>query len=260
MLKIIISGINGRLGSVIHRVADDREDIQVVAGVDISDNGENTVPVFANFQELAVKGDVIIDASHPSALAGLLDYAVKNGVPAVLAATGYSEEQEAMVDEAARTIPILNMSIGVNLLAQLATACAKVLGNDFDIEIVEAHHNQKLDAPSGTAKMLAKAVEAGLDFTPEYVYERESKRQKRDHKEISMNGRANARSATIRRLACTPFAAARLSANTRLFSPVGMRLSPSAIPPVPKKFSPSVRSTQQNSLPIKTRAGMPCPI
>ncbi len=190
MLKIIISGINGRLGSVIHRVADDREDIQVVAGVDISDNGENTVPVFANFQELAVKGDVIIDASHPSALAGLLDYAVKNGVPAVLAATGYSEEQEAMVDEAARTIPIFrsaNMSIGVNLLAQLATACAKVLGNDFDIEIVEAHHNQKLDAPSGTAKMLAKAVEAGLDFTPEYVYERESKRQKRDHKEIGMH-------------------------------------------------------------------------
>lgn len=190
MLKIIISGINGRLGSVIHRVADDREDIQVVAGVDISDNGENTVPVFANFQELAVKGDVIIDASHPSALAGLLDYAVKNGIPAVLAATGYSEEQEAMVDEAARTIPIFrsaNMSIGVNLLAQLATACAKVLGNDFDIEIVEAHHNQKLDAPSGTAKMLAKAVEAGLDFTPEYVYERESKRQKRDHKEIGMH-------------------------------------------------------------------------
>lgn len=190
MLKIIISGINGRLGSVIHRVADDREDIQVVAGVDISDNGENTVPVFANFQELAVKGDVIIDASHPSALAGLLDYAVKNGVPAVLAATGYSEEQEAMVDEAARVIPIFrsaNMSIGVNLLAQLATACAKVLGNDFDIEIVEAHHNQKLDAPSGTAKMLAKAVEAGLDFTPEYVYERESKRQKRDHKEIGMH-------------------------------------------------------------------------
>lgn len=190
MLKIIISGINGRLGSVIHRVADDREDIQVVAGVDISDNGENTVPVFANFQELAVKGDVIIDASHPSALAGLLDYAVKNGVPAVLAATGYSEEQEAMVDEAARTIPIFrsaNMSIGVNLLAQLATACAKVLGNDFDIEIVEAHHNQKLDAPSGTAKMLAKAVEAGLNFTPEYVYERESKRQKRDHKEIGMH-------------------------------------------------------------------------
>ena len=190
MLKIIISGINGRLGSVIHRVADDREDIQVVAGVDISDNGENTVPVFANFQELAVKGDVIIDASHPSALAGLLDYAVKNGVPAVLAATGYSEEQETMVDEAARTIPIFrsaNMSIGVNLLAQLATACAKVLGNDFDIEIVEAHHNQKLDAPSGTAKMLAKAVEAGLDFTPEYVYERESKRQKRDHKEIGMH-------------------------------------------------------------------------
>ena len=190
MLKIIISGINGRLGSVIHRVADDREDIQVVAGVDISDNGENTVPVFANFQELAVKGDVIIDASHPSALAGLLDYAVKNGVPAVLAATGYSEEQEAMVDEAARAIPIFrsaNMSIGVNLLAQLATACAKVLGDDFDIEIVEAHHNQKLDAPSGTAKMLAKAVEAGLDFTPEYVYERESKRQKRDHKEIGMH-------------------------------------------------------------------------
>ena len=95
-----------------------------------------------------------------------------------------------VVDEAARTIPIFrsaNMSIGVNLLAQLATACAKVLGNDFDIEIVEAHHNQKLDAPSGTAKMLAKAVEAGLDFTPEYVYERESKRQKRDHKEIGMH-------------------------------------------------------------------------
>lgn len=190
MIKVILSGINGKLGAVINKVSNERDDIKIVAGVDINETGNEGVPVFTDFTELAVKGDVIIDFSHPSALAGLLDYAVKNGIPAVLATTGYTEEQEAMVKEAAERIPVFrsaNFSIGINLLAELAEMCAKVLGNDFDIEIIEAHHNQKLDAPSGTAKTLAAAVEKGLDYEPEYVYERESKRQKREHKEIGMH-------------------------------------------------------------------------
>lgn len=190
MLKIILSGINGKLGSVIYKVIKERNDVKVVAGVDINETGDEGVPVFTDFTELAVKGDVIIDFSHPSALAGILDYAVKNGMPAVLATTGYNDEQEAMVKEAAKRVPIFrsaNFSIGINLLAELAEKCAKILGNEFDIEIVEAHHNQKLDAPSGTAKTLASAIEKGLDFEPEYVYERESKRQKREHKEIGMH-------------------------------------------------------------------------
>lgn len=190
MLRIILSGINGRLGSVICRVANDREDVSIVAGVDINETGRESVPVFSDFNELAVSGDVIVDASHPSALPGLLNYAVKNKLPAVLATTGYGAEHEKMIEEAAKTIPIFatsNMSIGINLLSELAETAARVLGDDFDVEIVEAHHNQKLDAPSGTAKMLAKAVESGLSYTPEYVYERESRRQKRAHHEIGMH-------------------------------------------------------------------------
>ena len=190
MINIILSGIGGHMGAAVRKVAAERGDIQIVAGVDMNEPADMGVPVFADFTELAVKGDVIVDFSHPGVLAGLLDYAVKTGTPAVLATTGYSDEQEKMVDEAAGQVPIFrasNFSIGVNLLAQLATLCAKALGEQFDIEIVEAHHNQKLDAPSGTAKTLAKAVEEGLSFTPDYVYERESRRQKRDHREIGMH-------------------------------------------------------------------------
>ena len=190
MIKVILSGICGHMGAAICKVAQERDDFQIVAGVDINESTDKGFPVFADFTELAVKGDVIVDFSHPSVLAGLLDYAVKTGTPAVLATTGYSEEQKKMVDEAAKQVPIFratNFSIGVNLLAQLATICARVLGDQFDIEIVEAHHNQKLDAPSGTAKTLAKAVEAGLSYEPEYVYERESRREKRHSHEIGMH-------------------------------------------------------------------------
>ncbi|MBR1812095.1 MAG: 4-hydroxy-tetrahydrodipicolinate reductase [Clostridia bacterium] len=191
MLKVILSGIHGRMGNAIVNIAAERADLQIAAGVDLVDAPRaDGIPVFASFAELAVSGDVIIDFSNPSGLAAMLDYAVRTNTPVVLATTGYSPEQETMIAAAAQTVAVFrsaNMSIGVNVLSQLAETAARLLGNDFDVEIVEAHHNRKLDAPSGTAKSLAKAVERGLDFTPEYVYERESRRQQRDHKEIGMH-------------------------------------------------------------------------
>lgn len=190
MLKIIINGINGRLGSVIHRVANEHKEIEVVGGVDICETGNEGVPVFPNFEKLNIRPDVIIDASHPSALEGILKYSIENHVPTILATTGYSKEQEEMIQKASESVSIFhssNLSLGINLLSQLSETAARVLGNDFDIEIVEAHHNQKLDAPSGTAIMLAHAVESGLSYTPHYVYERESYRRKRDKKEIGIH-------------------------------------------------------------------------
>ncbi len=191
MIKIILSGISGRMGKAIAEIAAERDDLKIVAGVDVCDAPRaDGIPVFASFSELAVSGDVIIDFTNPTNLAPLLDYAVRSRTPAVLATTGYSAEQEKLIADAAESVAFFrsaNMSLGVNVLAILAETAAKLLGNDFDIEIVEAHHNKKLDAPSGTAKSLAAAVEKGLDFTPEYVYNREDRRQAREHKEIGMH-------------------------------------------------------------------------
>lgn len=191
MINIILSGISGRMGNKIAELAADREDVKIAAGVDICDAPRaDGIPVFASFEELAIRGDVIVDFSNPSALPSILAYMEKTGVPAVLASTGYTAEQEEAVKKTAEKAAVFrsaNMSIGVNVLSILAETAAKLLGEEFDIEIVEAHHNKKLDAPSGTAKSLAAAVEKGLSFTPEYVYERESRRQAREHKEIGMH-------------------------------------------------------------------------
>ena len=133
---------------------------------------------------------MVIDFSNPAVLDGLLEYCLTNGVPAVLATTGYNEEQLAKIRKAAESIPVFfsfNMSLGINLLVQLAKKATSILGGQFDIEIVEKHHNQKLDAPSGTALMLADAINATLDNQYHYVYDRHSKRAKREKTEIGMH-------------------------------------------------------------------------
>ncbi len=190
MTKIFLVGACGKMGRVIAECVSTRNDCAVVGGVDVVCEKYSDFPIYSSFSQVSEKPDVIIDFSHPSALKDTLDYAVTNKVPAVIATTGLDEQHIALVNEAAKKVPVFftyNMSLGVNLLAELAKMATKVLANDFDIEIVEAHHNQKIDAPSGTAIMLADAINETLDNEYEYEYDRHSKREKRPKKEIGMH-------------------------------------------------------------------------
>lgn len=188
--KILISGANGKMGRVVAATVAGREDCNVCAGVDLNTAQYADFPIYSNFSEVTEKPDVIIDFSNPAVLDALLDYCMVNGVACVFATTGYNEEQIAKIKKAANVIPVFfsfNMSLGINLLVQLAKKAVSILGGQFDVEIVEKHHNQKIDAPSGTAIMLADAINAELNNEYHYVYDRHSKRQKREPKEIGMH-------------------------------------------------------------------------
>lgn len=189
MVRILLCGALGKMGRMIAQIVSERTDCTIVAGVDISD-GAADFPIFSAPSMVDVEADVIVDFSHPSALSGVLEYAVKNNMPAVLSTTGYSPEQVNLIRKASERIPVFfsaNMSLGVNLLSELAKIAAKVLGNSYDIEIVEMHHNKKIDAPSGTALMLADEISSVLDEKPEYVYDRHEKREKRTKNEIGIH-------------------------------------------------------------------------
>lgn len=190
LTKILLVGACGHMGRVISDCVSKRDDCKVIAGVDPLFEQYADFPVYPSFNEVKENPDVIIDFSHPSALEGILEYSVNNNVPVVVATTGMDEKHIEMINKASDKVPVFftyNMSLGVNLLAELAKKAALVLSNDFDIEIVEAHHNQKLDAPSGTAIMLADAINETLDNEYSYEYDRHSKRAKRPKKEIGMH-------------------------------------------------------------------------
>ncbi|MBQ8975388.1 MAG: 4-hydroxy-tetrahydrodipicolinate reductase [Oscillospiraceae bacterium] len=190
MLKIIISGCNGHMGKVVARIAAQDPDIDVVAGFDINTEKTDSFPVFAAPMEFAGEADVVIDFSHPSALDGILDFCIRKNVYPVLCSTGYDQYQLEKINEAAKKIPVFksaNMSLGINVVAELLKRAASLLGSGYDVEIVEKHHNRKLDAPSGTALLLADAVSEALPYEPEYVYERQSRRQKRESNEIGIS-------------------------------------------------------------------------
>ena len=195
MTNILLSGCNGKMGRMVTDLAAKDENTAVIAGVDAFGTSAAGYPVYPSFEALAEAGgdkpDVIVDFSNASALEGLLAYAVREGVPCVLCTTGYSEAQLAAIKEASAKIPVLrsgNMSIGINLLDDLLKeAAAKLTAAGFDVEIVEKHHNQKLDAPSGTAIMLADAINESLGGEYHYVYDRHSKRAKREKTEIGMH-------------------------------------------------------------------------
>lgn len=187
--KILFSGISGRMGKATRTAADASEQYKIVAGIDVAPSVD-TVPVFASPDDVNVEFDAIIDFSHHSATAGLLNFAIKRNVPIVVCTTGHTEEETALIKAAAEKIPVFfsrNMSVGINLLIELAKQAAKVLGQDYDIEIIEKHHNKKLDAPSGTALMIADEVANTVDFDAEYVYERQSKREARGKNEIGIS-------------------------------------------------------------------------
>lgn len=190
MLKIIMSGCNGRMGQVITRMVGSTDDAQIVAGIDLNTVSLSGYPVYASPAEVVEAADVVIDFTHTSALSPLLAFCKARKLPVVLSTTGYSAEQMDEIKEAAKEIPIFksaNMSLGINVVADLLRRAASILGEGYDVEIVERHHNQKLDAPSGTALMLADAVSEALPYEAEYVYDRSQVRQKRGKTEIGIS-------------------------------------------------------------------------
>ena len=189
MTKIILNGCNGKMGLAVSRLVAERDDCEIVAGVDLRTDIQREFPVFGNINEVT-SGDVIIDFSHPSCLGSLLEYAVTTKTPIVVATTGLSDADIENVRSASKAVPVFftfNMSLGINLLVELSKTASKVLGDRFDIEIIEKHHNQKIDAPSGTAIMLANAINEVNDGKYVYEYNRQAKREKRDAKEIGIH-------------------------------------------------------------------------
>ncbi|HIX24720.1 MAG TPA: 4-hydroxy-tetrahydrodipicolinate reductase [Candidatus Lachnoclostridium avicola] len=190
MVKIIMHGCNGAMGQVISSLAEKDEELEIAAGIDLNPEQKNGYPVFSSLEECTVQADVIVDFASAKAVDHLLDYCGQTGMPVVLCTTGLSQEQIQKVSETAEKTAVLrsaNMSLGVNLLLKMVKEAAKVLAAaDFDIEILEKHHNQKVDAPSGTALALADSINEAMDQQYHYVYDRSSRREKRDKKEIGI--------------------------------------------------------------------------
>lgn len=189
MTNIILVGCNGKMGQVICRIAENDPDVKISCGIDISGEKKNDFPVYTEFNS-DVSGDCIIDFSHPSALTSTLEFAKEYKTPAIIATTGFSEEQKAELNAASKEAPIFfsaNMSLGINLLMQLVRRATELLEDSFDIEIVEKHHNQKIDAPSGTALAIADAINDTSKADNEYVYDRHDVRKKRSKREIGIH-------------------------------------------------------------------------
>lgn len=188
-MRILLCGANGKMGKVVYECASAFENTSVAAGVD--PYGENDkFPIYRSFDEIDTDADVIIDFSHPAMLSSMLKYATEKKIPAVVATTGIDENGLQLIKDASKEIPVFftaNMSLGINLISELAKKAASVLSPDFDIEIVEMHHNQKIDAPSGTALLLADEISSALENEPVYEFDRHSKRMKRSKNEIGIS-------------------------------------------------------------------------
>ena len=190
MVNIGIVGCNGKMGHFVADAVSQNPETKAFLGIDAFGESNYDFPVFKTFTEIKEKPDAIIDFSNPAVLDDMLEYALENSVPCVICTTGYSTEQVNKIKSASEKIAIFysgNMSLGINLLIELTKEAAKVLGNSFDIEIVEKHHNLKLDAPSGTALMIADGISDVLDEEPQYVYDRHSYRKKRSKNEIGIH-------------------------------------------------------------------------
>lgn len=191
MTRIIMHGCNGKMGQVITGIVANDTDCEIVAGIDVVDNRSNGYPVFTNIDDCNVEADVVIDFSSAKAVDKLLEWCGKKNLPLVLCTTGLSEEQVAKVSDCSKRTAILrsaNMSLGINMLLKELKNVAKVLAPaGFDIEVVEKHHNQKVDAPSGTALALANSINDALNDEYSYIYDRTQVRRKRDPKEIGIS-------------------------------------------------------------------------
>ncbi len=192
MTDIILQGICGRMGRAVAQMAAESTDLRVVAGIDQQPGQLVGVPVYTSFDALPAPqpGCVLIDFSAPAGAVAAARWCARQGVPCVICSTGLGPAEEAVLEEAAASVPVFrsaNMSVGVNVLVELAKRAAALLGEDFDIEIVEKHHRNKLDAPSGTALMVADAINSATARGYEYVYDRHAVRQKRGAKELGIS-------------------------------------------------------------------------
>lgn len=190
MVKVAIVGCNGKMGGFVARSVEENSSCAALFGVDAFGTNNYDFPVYKSFDEAVEKPDVIIDFSNPAALDGMLSYALENSVPCVICTTGYSQEQIDKIKSAGEKIAVFysgNMSLGINLLIELSKQAARVLGGSFDIEIVEKHHNLKVDAPSGTALMIADGISETLENEPQYVYDRHAYRKRRSKNEIGIH-------------------------------------------------------------------------
>ena len=187
MVRFIMHGCNGKMGQVITKIVKEDANAEIVAGIDKYMGIPNDYPVFDSIDKCDVEADVVIDFSNAAAADGLLDYCAENQMPVVLCTTGLSEEQLAKVQTTSKKVAVLksaNMSLGVNMLLKLLQDATKILAPaGFDIEIIEKHHNQKVDAPSGTALAMADSINEVLNSEYTYTYDRSQERKKRDKKE-----------------------------------------------------------------------------
>ena len=189
MIKVLINGCNGKMGKEVAKAINLTPDIEVLCGVDRIDTGDNSFPVFTDINKINLIPDVIIDFSIPEATFNILEFANRNNIPTVIATTGFNNDELNKIKEYSENFPIFrsaNMSYEVNLMAKLVSELAQKL-TDSDIEIVETHHNRKIDSPSGTALILADSINNALNNEMNYEYNRHSKREKRTKKEIGIH-------------------------------------------------------------------------
>ena len=188
-MNVLINGADGKMGNELLNVINNQEGFEVVCGVDREANDKKKFPIYSNIEDIKEKVDVIIDFSVPVATFKILKYAVTNKVPIVIATTGFTKEEIEQIEEFSKEIPIFrssNMSLDINLMAKIVQEVAKVLTNT-DIEIVETHHNRKIDAPSGTAILLANAINDVLKEKKTYTFDRMQKREARKKNEIGFS-------------------------------------------------------------------------
>ena len=189
MIKVLINGCNGKMGKNLQEVIKESDGIEVVAGFDKVDTGDNSFPVFTKIEEINVKPDVIVDFSVPVATLNILKYAKEEHIPMVIATTGFENDEVNEIIESSHEIPIFkssNMSYEVNLMSKIVAEIAQKLP-ESDIEIVETHHNRKVDAPSGTALMLADSINDAMDHKFDYEYNRHTRRESRPKNEIGIH-------------------------------------------------------------------------
>lgn len=188
-MKVLINGCNGKMGQEVAKQVKLAQDMEVVCGVDKIDTGDNFFPVFTKIQDIDIIPDVIIDFSIPQATFSILEFAKQKNIPVVIATTGFSEDEIKKIEKYSESIPVFrssNMSFEINVMAKLVSELARKLENS-DIEIIETHHNRKIDSPSGTAIILADSINKSLDNKMNYEYNRHEKREKRSKNEIGIH-------------------------------------------------------------------------
>ncbi len=190
MINIALFGCNGKMGQVISSLLENDSDAKISFGFDINNTKTNCYPVYDDITKIKEKADVVIDFSHPAILESIIKYCKEQKTGAVIATTGLNSDQIADIDDLSKEVAVFrsaNMSLGINLLISLVKKAASILEDKFDIEIIEKHHNQKIDAPSGTALMIADEISKSLKDEPQYVYDRHSVRKKRSKNEIGLH-------------------------------------------------------------------------